>query len=187
MYGQDVLAIIPATGGTPNLISASTDKQLYEPRWSKDGKNIITLMEDDRQQLVASFNLASEKFSKVASGEKVFLSAELNEATGDWLVNMTDPQTPNELYALEKNGLRRLTHATDSFLAPLQTIKVEGFQSKSSDGNLVSGILYRPADTPPNTKLPLILYITAARLNRVIMNMIFIAISLQPAAMQWQP
>ena len=159
MYGQDVLAIIPATGGTPNLISASTDKQLYEPRWSKDGKNIIALMEDDRQQLVASFNLASEKFSKVASGEKVFLSAELNEATGDWLLNMTDPQTPNELYALEKNGLRRLTHATDSFLAPLQTIKVEGFQSKSSDGNLVSGILYRPADTPPNTKLPLILYI----------------------------
>ncbi|HYK44863.1 MAG TPA: S9 family peptidase, partial [Parafilimonas sp.] len=159
MYGEDVLAIIPATGGTPNLISASADKQLYEPRWSKDGKNIITLMEDDRQQLVASFNVASEKFSKVASGEKVFLSAELNEATGDWLVNMTDPQTPNELYALEKNGLRRLTHATDSFLAPLQTIRVEGFQSKSSDGNVVSGILYRPADTLPTTKLPLILYI----------------------------
>jgi len=159
MYGEDVLAVIPATGGSPNLISASSDKELHEPRWAKDGKNIVALMEDDRQQIVASFNVASEQFTKLASGEKVFWNAELNLATGDWLVNMTDPQTPNELYALEKNGLRRLTHATDSFLAPLQTIKVEGFQSKSSDGNLVSGILYRPANTPANTKLPLIMYI----------------------------
>ncbi len=159
MYGEDVLAVIAASGGKPNLISASFDKQLYEPRWSKDGKNIIALMEDDRQQQVVSFNIETEKYIKLAAGEKVFWNAELNQSNGDWLVNMTDPQTPNELYALEKNGLRRLTHTTDSFLAPIQSIKVEGFQSKSSDGNLVSGILYRPANAPANTKLPLIMYI----------------------------
>ena len=159
MYGEDILAVIPAGGGTPNLISASSDKQLNTPRWSKDGKDIIVLMEDDRQQLVASFNVATQQYSKLASGEKVFWNVELNETNGDWLVNMTDPQTPNELYALDKNGLKRLTHATDSFLAPIQSIKVEGFQSKSSDGNLVSGILYRPANAPVNAKLPLIMYI----------------------------
>ncbi|MEO8713063.1 MAG: S9 family peptidase [Parafilimonas sp.] len=162
MYGENILAVVPSGGGTPNLISASSDKQISEPRWSKDGKNIIVLMEDDRQQLVASFNPASggaQQYTKLASGEKVFWNAELNEATGDWLVNMTDPQTPNELYALDKNGLRRLTHATDSFLAHIQSIKVEGFQSKSSDGTLVSGILYRPANTPANAKLPLVMYI----------------------------
>ncbi|HVX25652.1 MAG TPA: S9 family peptidase [Parafilimonas sp.] len=159
MYGENILAVISASGGKPNLISASSDKQLYEPRWSKDGKNIIALMEDDRQQLVASFDIVTDKYSKLASGERVFWNAELNEANGDWIVNMTDPQTPNELYALEKTGLRRLTHETDSFLAPLQTIKVEGFQSKSSDGTLVSGILYRPSNAPANTKLPLIMYI----------------------------
>jgi dipeptidyl aminopeptidase/acylaminoacyl peptidase len=159
MYGEDILAVIPAGGGTPNLISASSDKQLNTPRWSKDGKDIIVLMEDDRQQLVASFNVATQQYTKLASGEKVFWNAELNEANGDWLVNMTNPQTPNELYALDKNGLKRLTHATDSFLAPIQSIKVEGFQSKSSDGTLVSGILYRPANAPANARLPLIMYI----------------------------
>ncbi len=159
MYGEDVLAVIPASGGTPNLISASFDKQIYKPRWSKDGEDVIALMEDDREQQVVSFNIATEKYTKLASGEKVFSDAELNDATGDWLVNMTDPQTPNELYALEKTGLRRLTHATDSFLAPIQSIKVEGFQSKSSDGNIASGILYRPANAPANAKLPLIMYI----------------------------
>ncbi|MEP6681984.1 MAG: S9 family peptidase [Parafilimonas sp.] len=159
MYGEDVLAVISASGGKPNLISASFDKQLSAPRWSKDGKEVIALMEDDRQQKVVSFNVATEKYTKLADGEKVFWNAELNQSNGDWLVTMTDPQTPNELYALEKNGLRRLTHATDSFLAPIQSIKVEGFQSKTSDGNLVSGILYRPSNAPANTKLPLIMYI----------------------------
>jgi dipeptidyl aminopeptidase/acylaminoacyl peptidase len=162
MYGEDVLAVIPASGGTPDLISASVDKSLYAPRWSKDGKNIIALIEDDRQQSVVSFDPAKSgtgKYIKLAGGDKVFWAAELNKATGDWIVNMTDPQTPNELYTIENNGLRRLTHATDSFLAAVQPIKVEGFRSKSSDGNLVSGILYRPANAPANAKLPLIMYI----------------------------
>lgn len=159
MYGEDVLAVIPASGGTPDLISASFDKQLSSPRWSKNGGNIIALMEDDRQQSVVSFDIATGKYTKLAGGDKVFWAAELNKATGDWLVSMTDPQTPNELYAIENNSVRRLTHATDSFLAPVQSIKVEGFQSKSSDGNLVSGILYLPANAPANAKLPLIMYI----------------------------
>ena len=162
MYGEDVLAVIPASGGKPNLISASVDRPLYSPRWNKDGTKIIALMEDDRQQSIVSFDLTqsgTEKYTKLAGGDKVFWAAELNKTTGDWIVNMTDPQTPNELYALESTGLRRLTHATDSFLAPVQPIKAEGFQSKSSDGNLVSGILYRPANAPANARLPLIIYI----------------------------
>lgn len=159
MYGENILAVVPSNGGTPDLISESFDKQVYSPRWSKDGKNIIVLMEDDRQQQVVSFDVAAKKYTKLASGEKVFWNAELNPSNGEWIVTMTDPQTPNELYVLEQNGLRRLTHATDAFLAPVQSVKVEGFQSKSKDGTLVSGILYRPANTPDNVKLPLIMYI----------------------------
>ena len=44
-------------------------------------------MEDDRQQQVVSFNIATEKYTKLASGEKVFWNAELNQSNGDWLVN----------------------------------------------------------------------------------------------------
>ena len=72
MYGEDVLAVISASGGTPNLISASFDKQLYEPRWSKDGKNIIALMEDDRQQLVASFKSGQKNIQSLQAVKKFF-------------------------------------------------------------------------------------------------------------------
>jgi len=72
---------------------------------------------------------------------------------------MSDPQTPLEIYALEKNNFRRLTNVQDSFLAPLQLASVEGFKSKSKDGTIVSGLLYRPANATKGQKLPLILFI----------------------------
>jgi len=41
MYGENILAVISASGGKPNLISSSFDKPLSQPRWSKDGKSIL--------------------------------------------------------------------------------------------------------------------------------------------------
>jgi len=36
---------------------------------------------------------------------------------------------------------------------------VEGFKSKSKDGTIVSGLLYKPFNTLPGQKLPLVMYI----------------------------
>jgi dipeptidyl aminopeptidase/acylaminoacyl peptidase len=72
---------------------------------------------------------------------------------------MSEPQQPTEIYALEDGQPRKLTSQVDSFLAPLSLASVEGFQSRSSDGTLVSGLLYLPPDAEKGKKLPLILFI----------------------------
>ncbi len=158
MYGHDGLMVISKDGGTPKFLSQSIDRPAINPRWSKDGKSIFILMEDDRQQIVGQFNIADGAMKKIADGERVFYNLELNEATGTWLTSIQTPQMPPELFALENGNTRRLTHIQDSFLAPLQPLKIEPFTSTSKDGTKVSGILYRPADAG-NKKLPLILYI----------------------------
>ncbi|MEP6513872.1 MAG: S9 family peptidase, partial [Parafilimonas sp.] len=158
MYGHDGLMVISKDGGTPKFLSQSIDRPAINPRWSKDGKSIFVLMEDDRQQIVAQFNVADGSMKRIANGEKVFYNLELNEATGTWLTSIQTPQMPPELYALENGNTRRLTHIQDTFLAPLKPLKIEPFTSTSKDGTKVSGILYRPADAV-NKKLPLILYI----------------------------
>jgi len=97
---------------------------------------------------------------KLAEGEKSYSAIE--EAPGhdnSWVVALTDPQTPDEIYILEDGKPRRLTHQMDEFLAPLKLATVTGFQSKSADGTMVSGMLFRPADAPAGQKLPLVLYI----------------------------
>ncbi len=158
MYGHGILAVVSKDGGEPKLLSKSTDRPVTNPQWSKDGKSIAVLMEDDRAQVVAQFDVATAEMKRVAKGMRMFSNIALNKANGNWLAEMSDPYTPSELYALENGATRRLTHVTDDFLAPLDLPQVEGFKSTSSDGTTVSGILYRPKGSE-GKKLPLILYI----------------------------
>lgn len=158
MYGEDRLAIVSIDGKEQSVLSKSIDRPLSNPRWSKDGKSVFALMEDDRQSNIVSFDAVTGNITKVATGDKVFSSIELNKTNEEWITLMSEPQLPAELFALENGNTRRLTNIQDSFLAPLQLASVEGFKSKSKDGTIVSGILYKPANAT-GKKLPLVMFI----------------------------
>ena len=163
MYDQPILCVVPSAGGTPRLLSKSLDRPVLSPRWSKDGKTLLALVADDREQYVASFSPTDGKMTKAGEGNGVFSALEPT-AGGDWVILFSSPKRPAEMEALERVSTnlgtpRRLTHHTDSFLAPLKLAKAFGFQSQSADGTLISGIYYLPADAPRDKKLPLILFI----------------------------
>ncbi len=157
MYGENYLAVVPADGGMPKLLSKLTDRPVRNQRWSSDGSSIFVLMQDDRQCNIVSFDVRDGKMNKITTGDQSLSNIETEN--GKWITTMSNPQIPLEIYALEKNELRRLTHVQDSFLAPIQLASVEGFKSKSKDGTIVSGLLYRPANAVKGQKLPLILFI----------------------------
>jgi len=157
MYGQPLLAVISKDGGEPRILSKQADRPVRNPRWNADSKTIAALMEDDRQCHIVSFDATSGEMKKLTQGNQSFSMLEIQNE--QLVAAMSDPHTPAELYSFEKNNLRRLTHVQDSFLAPLKLATVEGFQSKSKDGTMVSGLLYRPADAVKGKKLPLILFI----------------------------
>ncbi|HTR31968.1 MAG TPA: S9 family peptidase [Puia sp.] len=158
MYDEPVLCTIPAAGGTPRLLTRALDRPVFNPQWSADGKSIVALVEDDREQYIAAFSPATGAMTRLTTGGRVFTTV---EPAGDHFVAMgSEPENPAEIFALDSGPAgRRLTHHTDSFLAPLQLARVVPFSSKSVDGTTVSGIYYRPADTPEGKKLPLILFI----------------------------
>lgn len=159
MYGQPILAVVSKDGGQPKLISQSADRPVRNIKWSNDGNSIIALLEDDRQSNIVSFNVNNGSKSNITSGNRNFVVAEKNPATNAWAALMSDPETPTEIYAVENNNVRRLTHVQDSFLAPIKLATVVPFQSKSKDGTIISGLLYLPPNATANTKLPLILFI----------------------------
>jgi dipeptidyl aminopeptidase/acylaminoacyl peptidase len=158
MYDEPVLCVIPAAGGTPKLLTRTLDRPVFNPRWTKDGKSIVALVEDDRRQYVGAFSADNGTLTRMTTGARVFTSL---EPLGDRILAIgSDPQTPAEIYALDSGtDGRRLTHHSDEFLAPLELAKVVPFTSKSADGTTVSGIYYRPAGVPEGKKLPLILFI----------------------------
>ncbi|CAN5526018.1 S9 family peptidase [soil metagenome] len=159
MYGHDILAVIPATGGEPRLLSKPVDRPVTVANWSKDGNYIAALMENDMESNVVAFDVASGAMKKLSEGKRATFDLTPNPANDGWVALMSEPQLPFELFVVEHNNTRRLTHVQDAFLAPLMLPTVEGFQSKSKDGTLVSGILYKPANAVPGQKLPFILYI----------------------------
>ncbi len=157
MYGEAYLAVIAKEGGKPALLSAPMDRPVKSPRWAKDGKTVTALMEDDRQCYPVQFAVADGKMKPLFSGDRSVSKLVYNKALDKWLVEMSEPQMPSELYVLDNGATRKLTNVSDSFLAPIQLCTVEGFKSASSDGTTISGILYRPQNT--TGRLPLILFI----------------------------
>ncbi len=158
MYGQNKLAIVSVNGGTSPLFIKPIDRPVRDIHWSKNGQMISLLLTDDRKQYIGQINMKDSSFKTISTGE-VFLNIESIPSSEALVACISSSQLPVELYAVENDAVRRLTHVQDSFINPIQLSTVEGFKSTSKDGTKISGILYRPADAPANQKLPLILFI----------------------------
>ncbi len=159
MYGNNYVAVISKDGGEPKVLSQFTDRTGTGLQWSKDGKSIATLLGDDRQCNVVTFDVATGKMNKITEGDKAYTELELNTAKNAWVGVMSQPLQPEEIFAIENNTERKLTNVQDSFMAPLQLGAVRGFKAAAKDGNIVSGLLYLPPNAKAGEKLPLILFI----------------------------
>ncbi len=159
MYGQNNLAIVPSAGGAVRLMAAALDRPVSDIHWSKNSQQLIFLVEDDRKQYIAKVDINSNVVETVVTGERCFYNIDNNAGSGAMVACMSEPQLPAEIYAIENNVVRRLTHVQVSFVNVIQFAQVEGFTSTSKDGTKVSGIVYTPATTKHGEKLPLILFI----------------------------
>lgn len=158
MYGQRLLAVIAPEGGSPTLLSAVLDRPSSTPRWSSN-TTVATVMADDRQTPLVSFDAASGRHRRLLDGERSISNLQWDAKNGRWLMLISTPQRPAEIFALKGSALTQLTKIHDDFVAPLRLAKVSGFQSTSSDGAVISSILYRPADAPSGQRLPLVFVI----------------------------
>jgi len=157
IYDQPQIAVIPAEGGTPKILSATLDRDVSAPRWSPDSKSVMVTVEDDRRSHVTSFDLDG-KMKAITSGDRVFNS--LQRGAGEtWVTLSSDPMTPSEIYVIENGTPRRLTFVHEELMKSLRLATVEAFDSKSKDGTRVGNFLFWPAGKPKDQKLPLIMWI----------------------------
>src|SRR5580658_1599952 len=102
MYDEPVLCMIPAAGGTPTPVSRAVDRPVFNPRWTKDGKSIAVLVEDDRLQYIGIFAVGNGSLTRMTPGDRVFTTL---EPIGDHFLAMgSDPRTPAEIYALDSGA-----------------------------------------------------------------------------------
>jgi dipeptidyl aminopeptidase/acylaminoacyl peptidase len=157
MYDQDILCLMDADGKNNRLLTQQLDRPVVSVKWSKDSKTLAFLVVDDRMKYADAYDIATGKISTIIKGD-FSIGSIAAAANGKWVIEMSDPYTPMELYAVENGQMRRLTFHQQQWLQTVKLAHVQGFRSKSSDGTQVHGLVFTP-DSVNRKTLPLILYI----------------------------
>ncbi|WP_160352695.1 S9 family peptidase [Sphingorhabdus profundilacus] len=141
-YGVRKLAVIAATGGTPKILTAGLDRNVSQPVWSRDGKSLRFLVEDDGAERLSRVSVNGGSIQPILTERRDVLS--IFQQGDKTAILSSNAVSPPEVFALEGQNLRPLSKANDTLLEQLKLAPVEETRFKSSDGTEIHGFLVRP-------------------------------------------
>ncbi len=157
-YELRKLAVVPAEGGVPRVLTASLDRPVSAPRWAPDGRSLVFLVADDRAQYAARVPAAGGPVEPLTRGRRTVTA--LSEGGSDgWAVLSGTAAEPAEIHALAGGELRRLTRHNDDWLSTVHLSSTEDVTFTAKDGTVVNGILARPFAHRKGQRLPALLNI----------------------------
>jgi dipeptidyl aminopeptidase/acylaminoacyl peptidase len=157
-YNEERLAIVPANGGAPRILTEALDRPVSSPRFTTDGKSILFLYTDDRARFIGKISVAGGAVQKLVDGRRVIGSMSMTRDGRIAVLDGTATQ-PSEVFALENGTLRQLSHQNDAWLAGVQLATTEDVAFKTKDGTDVHGLLVKPVGYVAGQKYPLLLRI----------------------------
>jgi len=156
-YATNNLAIVPAAGGAPKILTSGLDRNVSRPQFTPDGAAILFMLEEGGNVHLARVPASGGAVARLVDGERD-LSAFDVAKSGDVAVLQSQPQQPSEVYVVRNGSVQQVTHVNDEFLAKIALGTVERFKAKSADGTAIDAFLTRPPNAGPG-RLPTILRI----------------------------
>jgi dipeptidyl aminopeptidase/acylaminoacyl peptidase len=155
-YITDRLAVADAKTGRLRMLAPGLDRAVFTPRFTPDGRAIEFTVEDDGQQYPARVSLADDAVTRLGGPMVVH---ELAAAAGHTAVLVSSDKAPPEVFALQDQHLRALTHHNDALFAELTLGSVEDIAFKDKSGVEVHGQLVKPPGYLAGQRYPTILWI----------------------------
>ncbi len=156
-YSQDKLAIIPAAGGSPRVLTDKLDRMISAPEFSADSASLTFMVGDDRVQYPAKIALSGGAIQRLLTGSLAALE-QCRGGDHTAITLSTDTSTP-EIYALEGTRTRKLTSHNDPLVSQLRLGAVEDISFRSQDGTEVHGMIVKPPSYEAGKKYPTIVWI----------------------------
>jgi Tol biopolymer transport system component len=125
--------VIDVAGGEPRPLGRALDRNMYEPRWAADGRNLFVLLEDDRSQHLVRIGLRDDDIERIVDGRREVLDYDIARDGRIALLEST-VSYPYEVFALDRGQLRPLSRQNDEWLARRQLATVEEIGFRSRDG-----------------------------------------------------
>jgi dipeptidyl aminopeptidase/acylaminoacyl peptidase len=155
-YIQDRLSVFTLADGRSRLLTERLDRALVKISAVND-ETAAAIIEDDGVELPVSVRLDTGEAQRLVTGKWSTTSiCGVGEHVA--VVASNDSSIP-EVYAVEAQGLRKLTHHNDAELAELEFGAVEDITFPSRDGTIIHGMLVKPPDYRAGQSYPTILWI----------------------------
>jgi dipeptidyl aminopeptidase/acylaminoacyl peptidase len=164
-YNRNTLAVVPAAGGPPRLLTDATTIDVESPAWTPDGKAVYLITVNDRARELARVPATGGPLTRVTAGRRVVrdpVVAKDGRVAVIAATGTTAPEAHGVIAAAGLDGPRELkgiSRQNHGWLSGLQLGAVEDFDFTSPDGTKVGAILVKPAGYDPSKRYPLILYI----------------------------
>jgi dipeptidyl aminopeptidase/acylaminoacyl peptidase len=105
-----------------------------QPRWSEDGRSLLFLLEDDRNEHLARMPAAGGPVERIVTGRRV-ISGMTSGPDGRIAVVASTPEAPGEVFAVEPGGmLRALSHQNEDWLGEVSLAQVDEISFPGRDG-----------------------------------------------------
>jgi dipeptidyl aminopeptidase/acylaminoacyl peptidase len=156
-YIQDRLAVVPAAGGEPRVLTGSIDRAVSHPDFTADGSALTFTVEDDRLQYLSKVAANGGAVERVSKTNAVI--SEPDTGGGHMAVLAATDTSAPEIYVFENGELRKLTAHNDPLLNEIKLGAVEDISFPSKDKTEVHGLLIKPPDYQPGKKYPTLLWI----------------------------
>jgi len=156
-YAATSLAVIPAAGGEPRILTPDLDRNVYNPAWTPDGAAIRFVLEDDGKQKLVSVPAAGGALTTLVEGELVVASP-ARSANDRVALLSSSPTKPFEVFAVEGGSLRQLSRHNEAWLKDIELGAQVYTSYTSKDGTEVRGFTMLPPAANVGTKLPTMLH-----------------------------
>lgn len=148
------LAIIPAQGGEPRLLTAALDVKVADFKWAADGQSLYLTWGWHGDVGIHRLTLDGQ-VTQVVGGARTVTGLDL--AADRLAYTVTAPDIPGDLYVADLNGQkeRRLTGVNAEFLAGRWLSMPQEVWYTRPDGTPIQGWLMLPPNYEPGKRYPL--------------------------------
>jgi len=159
-YSNQKIAVVPATGGTPKVVSRDFDEDTRLIQWSDGG--IYFAASKKTAAHLYRLDVASGAVTQVTHPDDVVAQGfSFSKDFSQVAYRGALPNGRGEIYVAGTSGSgasTQVTHLSDK-MKQFTLARREVIQWKSGDGTTIEGVLYKPVDFDAKKKYPLLVVI----------------------------
>jgi dipeptidyl aminopeptidase/acylaminoacyl peptidase len=156
VYGISRLAMVPAAGGEPVILTGELDRWVSGFRFSDDGRFIWFQYDNHGGRHLGRVRLSDGRIERMLEGDLAVNGFDVDDS-GNAVLRLNHENDASDLYRLRGGKLERLTNANRDFFADLVLGSKEKISYTSTDDTLVEAFVTKPPGFEPGRRYPTIL------------------------------